>query len=122
LLVAHYYDELGAGEPPAEVLAELARHDWPGNVRELRAAVERAVLLGDPGLVDPAGGQPASAGDGVSFRVAKERAIAQWEREYLRALIARHQGNISRAARAVRMDRNHLRELLVRYDIRAEDG
>jgi DNA-binding NtrC family response regulator len=58
----------------------------------------------------------------MSFREAKERAVAAWEREYVRALIARHQGNISRAARSVRMDRNHLRELMVRHGIRVEDS
>ena len=32
-------------------------------------------------------------------------------------LIHRHDGNLSRAARAVKMDRNHLRALLHRYGI-----
>jgi DNA-binding NtrC family response regulator len=128
LLVAHFYHQLSpGGEPPAELLAELTRHDWPGNVRELRAAVERAVLLGDPAvwraLTDDA---PAPAADdrfvdGTSFRAAKERAVSAWERDYVRALIARHDGNLSRAARAVRMDRNHLRELLRRHRITADD-
>jgi DNA-binding NtrC family response regulator len=124
LLVAHYYEEMGGGEPPASLLADFARHDWPGNVRELRAAVERAVLLGDPmvwqGLSDDAA--PARADENMSFREAKERAVGHWERDYVRALIAQHQGNISRAARAVRMDRNHLRELMVRHGIKPEDG
>jgi DNA-binding NtrC family response regulator len=60
--------------------------------------------------------------DGTSFRAAKERAIAAWEREYVRSLIALHDGNLSRAARAVRMDRNHLRELLRRHRITADDS
>jgi DNA-binding NtrC family response regulator len=124
LLVAHYFEEMGGGEPPASLLSDFARHDWPGNVRELRAAVERAVLLGDPavwqGLSEDA---PAPrADDNASFREAKERAVGQWERDYVRALIAKHQGNISRAARAVRMDRNHLRELMLRHGIKPEDG
>jgi DNA-binding NtrC family response regulator len=124
LLVAHYFEEMGGGEPPASLLSDFARHNWPGNVRELRAAVERAVLLGDPavwqGLSEDA---PAPrADDNASFREAKERAVAQWERDYVRALIAQHNGNISRAARAVRMDRNHLRELMVRHGLRPEDG
>jgi DNA-binding NtrC family response regulator len=97
MLVAHFYRQLSpSGEPPAELLADLSRHDWPGNVRELRA-------------------------DGASFREAKERAVAAWERDYVRELIARHDGNLSRAARDVRMDRNHLRELLRRHRITADD-
>ncbi len=137
LLVSHFYRQLSPGPradsagdaPPAELLAALARHDWPGNVRELRAAVERAVLLGDPAVWRELSGEidvPAPAtddpfADGASFRAAKERAVAVWERGYVRALIARHDGNLSRAARAVRMDRNHLRELLRRHRISADD-
>jgi len=128
LLVAHFYRQLSPGgePPPAELLAELARHDWPGNVRELRAAVERAVLLGDPAVWRALSGEAPAAEDtrfvdGTSFRAAKERAIAAWERDYVRSLIARHDGNLSRAARAVRMDRNHLRELLRRHQITADD-
>jgi DNA-binding NtrC family response regulator len=131
LLVAHFYRQLGpGGDPPADLLADLVRHDWPGNVRELRAAVERAVLLGDPAVWSALSGDapappPAEAGqlDGTtSFRAAKERAVAAWERDYVRSLIARHDGNLSRAARAVRMDRNHLRELLRRHRITADLG
>ncbi|HEY6175754.1 MAG TPA: sigma 54-interacting transcriptional regulator [Kofleriaceae bacterium] len=129
LLVAHFYRQLSPGgePPPAELIAELTRHDWPGNVRELRAAVERAVLLGDPAvwraLCDdvPVPSEDRFV-DGTSFRAAKERAVAAWEADYVRALIARHDGNLSRAARAVRMDRNHLRELLRRHKITADDS
>jgi two-component system, NtrC family, response regulator GlrR len=129
LLVAHFYRQLNPGEPPpAELLAELARHDWPGNVRELRAAVERAVLLGDPAVWRALSGDASVTPeddrfvDGTSFRAAKERAVAAWERDYVRTLIARHDGNLSRAARAVRMDRNHLRELLRRHRITADES
>ncbi len=132
LFIAHFYAQLsrGGGEPPAELITDLARHDWPGNVRELRAAVERIVLLGDPSvwreITDDAPSTPAPKEearfvDGMSFRGAKERAVAEWEREYVRSLIDHHGGNLSRAARAVRMDRNHLRELVVRHRLRADD-
>jgi DNA-binding NtrC family response regulator len=126
LLVAHFYSQLGDGDVPAELLADLVRHDWPGNVRELRAAVERAVLLGDPAIWEQIAGEvPAErprVADGTSFRAAKEQAVAEWERAYCRELVDRHGGNLSRAARAVRMDRNHLRELLVRHRIRVDEG
>src|SRR5882672_2068222 len=130
LLVAHFHRQLSQGgeAPPAELIAELTRHDWPGNVRELRAAVERAVLLGDPAvwraLCDdaPPPAEDERFAEGTSFRASKERAVAAWEREYTRALITRYGGNLSRAARAVRMDRNHLRELLRRHKITADDS
>jgi DNA-binding NtrC family response regulator len=128
LLVETFYEQItGLDSAPAELLDALARHDWPGNVRELRSAIERAVLLGDPELwramVDEARGVAPAAADhdefdeSLSFRAAKERAVVRWERAYLAELLRRHGGNLSRAARAARMDRTHLRELGRRYRI-----
>ena len=47
--------------------------------------------------------------------------MAAWERGYVRELVRRHDGNLSRAARAARMDRNHLRELLRRHGVSITD-
>jgi DNA-binding NtrC family response regulator len=124
LFVETFYEQF-AGHPgaPQALIEELSRHDWPGNVRELRAAVERAVLLGDPALwsslVDATRGVGTDdAFDaGASFRAAKEHAIARWERGYFEELLRRHNGNLSGAARAARMDRTHLRELARRYHL-----
>jgi two-component system, NtrC family, response regulator GlrR len=119
LLAEHFWSELATpdqGRLPDALLDELLRRDWPGNVRELRSAVERAVLLGDPGDESPAEPAPAIAiVDGKPFRTVKEQAVARWERAYVRALVDRHGGNLSAAARAARMDRNHLRELLHKH-------
>ena len=137
VLAAHFYGQF-AGDPtaapPAELLTDWLKREWPGNVRELRSAVERAVLLDDPlvwaeisstislPLDAIAGGRAVDFDDAVSFRVAKERAVAAWERGYVRELVRRHDGNLSRAARAARMDRNHLRELLRRHGVTVADG
>jgi transcriptional regulator with GAF, ATPase, and Fis domain len=102
------------------------RDEWPGNVRELRNAVEKAVLFGDLGsepthavtLPTPAGGVPRFDGS-TSFRLAKDEAIAAWEKRFLVSLIEFANGNLSQAARAAQMDRTHLRELLRRYQINA---
>jgi DNA-binding NtrC family response regulator len=136
LLVAHFHRQFAGGaDPPLELVEAMTRHDWPGNVRELRGAVERALLLGDPALWQE---QSALAGDGaqraavdeqvlrpddlsVSFRKAKERAVASWERAYVQALIRANGSNVSRAARAALMDRNHLRELLHRHGVSATE-
>ncbi len=132
VLAGHFYGQF-AGDPtaapPAELLTDWLKRDWPGNVRELRSAVERAVLLDDP-LVwaeisstislphdRPGASRALDFDDAVSFRVAKERAVGEWERAWVRELVRRHDGNLSRAARAARMDRNHLRELLRRHGV-----
>ena len=124
LLARHFYAQFSPDdiEPERELVQWLRKQDYPGNVRELRSTVERAVLLGDASLSDaPAvDGAPiaeARFDDSVPFRAAKERVISQWERGYLSDLLAQAGGNVSKAARMARMDRNHLRELLRRHQL-----
>jgi DNA-binding NtrC family response regulator len=131
---AQFAGDAGAA-PPAELLTDWLKREWPGNVRELRSAVERAVLFDDPAIwaeisttisLPESAREPAVTVEPVfdetaSFRVAKEKAVAEWERAYVRELVRRHDGNLSRAARAARMDRNHLRELLRRHGLSAQD-
>jgi DNA-binding NtrC family response regulator len=122
LLVAHFYQEaLGraAGEPPDELVASLSRQPWPGNVRELRAAVERAAVIEAADAGQGQGSWPALDFT-ISFRESKEGALAVWTRVYVRELVDRYGGNLSRAARAVSMDRNHLRDLLHKYAMNSE--
>ncbi|MFT3775267.1 MAG: sigma 54-interacting transcriptional regulator [Minicystis sp.] len=138
LLVAHFYEQFARGAdkvPPAALVTAFLRQDWPGNVRELRAAVERAILMEDPELwMEATLGAPAreelgsTAGvdhaDDIalgSFRAAKERAMARWERGYLEALVRHTGGNVSQAARTAHMDRNHLRDLIKRHHVSAKD-
>jgi DNA-binding NtrC family response regulator len=130
LMVDHFHEQITGSPAPPELIADLQRHSWPGNVRELRSAVERAVLLGDPTLWDEIASvnttpQPAAApiefDASMSFRVAKERAVAMWERAWIGELVRRAGGNLSRAAREARMDRNHLRELVRRHHIAVKD-
>ena len=123
LLVDHFFRQFSgqpdAAAPPALVMA-LERQAWPGNVREVRAAVERAVLLGD--LRDPGPSSSAGLPDlpldlDVPYRVAKQQIVDHWERSYLMELLRQSRGSITRAARRARTDRNYLRERLVRLDI-----
>jgi DNA-binding NtrC family response regulator len=109
----------------AEVLDDVQRllaprKDWPGNVRELRNAVEKVLVLGD--LADqttaapaPPAPTPPAFDESVSFKMAKEEAVAAWEHGYLASLLRHANGNVSRAARVAQMDRSHLRDLLRRY-------
>jgi DNA-binding NtrC family response regulator len=129
LLVNHFYEQLApAGTPsPPGLVEHLSSLDWPGNVRELRNAVERAVLMEDAALwqeltSDAPEAQTTYRFDpALSFRAAKERAMAQWERWYVTELSQRSAGNLSRAARDAHMDRTHLRELLRKYQGDAKD-
>ncbi len=125
LLVAHFYRAILGDDracPPAQLVETLSRRTWPGNVRELANAVERALVFEDNpealrqlAIEDSA--QPGGFDPSETFRAAKLRSTARWERQYLIQLIGYHDGNISAAARAVKMDRTHLRALLGRYGI-----
>ncbi len=57
--------------------------------------------------------------DGVTFKDAKERWVAAFERDYILQLLRRNSGNISHAARAADIDRKYFRKLMKKYDIEA---
>jgi DNA-binding NtrC family response regulator len=116
--------ETGAAELfTPEVLAELQSHPWPGTVRELRNYVERTSVLRK--VVPSHGGThrivtaPELHVDlDLSFREAKEAAMAAFDRSYLGALIRWSGGNVSLAARRAGMDRIHLHRLLQRQGLK----
>jgi DNA-binding NtrC family response regulator len=105
-----------------EALARMREHDWPGNVRELRNYVERHLLLGDLVLGDPALGPAAApaappsgieqlARSGLPYRQARAQALAAFSRMYTDDMLRRHDGNVSRAARAAGVARRHFQRL-----------
>jgi DNA-binding NtrC family response regulator len=58
----------------------------------------------------------------LPFKDAKARVLETFEPAYLRALLARHDGNITRAAQSAGLTRYHLRELCKRYGLRSVDN
>jgi len=130
LLVEHFIEQLAAstGLPARQIgpdaMAALQAHDWPGNVRQLRNNVERLLILatGEPSqpitletlppevsVVRPTGGATKSEKMiAMPLRDAREH----FEREYLQAQIDRFDGNISRTASFVGMERSALHRKL----------
>jgi DNA-binding NtrC family response regulator len=90
----------------ADALQALVAHGWPGNVRELMHVVERAVLMAagetvraeDLGLRGRADGAPQ----------IEDMTLEEVERYVIRRALARHQGNVSRAAEALGLSRSAL--------------
>jgi DNA-binding NtrC family response regulator len=125
-LVEHFARELGAEGPVgalfgAEAIARWQRHPWPGNVRELRNAVEAALVVG-PGLsAEPAAAIQAAEQGGPlpPYKDARAALLKDFERGYLVRLLAEAGGNVSQAARAAKMDRSHLIDLLHRHGLKA---
>ena len=111
------------------VQALMAYH-WPGNVRELRNVIERAVFLSETGIVDvsdimldPRQAQGAQAGSAnydldMPFKDAKTKIVESFERAYLRNLLTRNKGNISRSAREAEIERKYLKDLMKKHGLR----
>jgi two-component system, NtrC family, response regulator GlrR len=140
-LAAHFADRMGRGgfAQSAALLEQLERHDWPGNVRELRNVVERALSLGAAALADLADSGPRIAVGTTDedlpakrpsnpdvlempFKEAKAVLVESFERDYLTALLARHRGNISRAAAEAGIDRNYIHRLVKKYGLEVDRG
>ena len=112
---------------PPDAMAALRAHDWPGNVRELRNVLERATALTSEGgtvdmhllgLEEPRTDQSTPPVDINSpFKEAKDTLIQAWEREYVSALMAKHEGNVSSAARSGGLDRVYLHRLLKKHGL-----
>jgi len=49
---------------------------------------------------------------------AREKALREFDRAFLGAALARHNGNIARTARALGLHRQSLQKLLARRDLR----
>ncbi|MCZ4299124.1 sigma-54-dependent transcriptional regulator [Henriciella marina] len=115
----------------AEAIAVLQSMDWPGNVRQLKNLVERILILSPhdakrPVSVDELpqersglskGASPTASADlvGLSLRDARE----QFEREYLSLQITRFDGNISRTAEFIGMERSALHRKLKALGVNA---
>ncbi len=115
----------GFDVPPA-LMAKMVAYHWPGNVRELRNVVSRALLGEHDTLATSPAPRPRLAGAeanlDVPFKEAKERLIDTFTRDYLEALLRRHHGNVSQAARTAGLARPHLHKLAVRYGLKEEGG
>jgi DNA-binding NtrC family response regulator len=109
-------------------LAWFGEYTWPGNVRELENLIHRGYLLCDGEelrIAAPAGLErhvPAQMVDEevigqLSCRVAKSRALQEFDRAYLTRLMQRTQGNVTRAAELAGKERRALGKLLKRYQI-----
>jgi len=135
LLVGHFLkDKLPPNDPVAgDNLQRLMGYTWPGNVRELRNTLARAVALANrpdapPASfsqlvfnLGPATTAPVTIGmafPGVSspmpYKDAKAQLIASFDRTYVEALMDRHGGNVTQAARAAGLIRKHLYSLIER--------
>jgi len=133
--LAHYFLKRYSQENEKEVTAishealDLLRaYSWPGNIRELENAIEQAVALARQPILTPED-LPAEVREGVapdwsrdllqeeqSF-FAGNPTLEEVDKRYVRHVLSRTQGNISRAAKMLDVDRRSLYRMLERFKI-----
>jgi two-component system nitrogen regulation response regulator NtrX len=98
----------------------MKNHAWPGNVRELRNFIERVYILTPGDFVDVhdlkfAGlNEQAESSEGVmTFREAR----ARFEKEFLIQKINENNGNISKTAEVIGLERSYLHRKIKAYGI-----
>lgn len=135
-LIKKYLAEYGEG--PTRIhkatLLTLMNQHWPGNVRELENVLLREFLLatGDQIII---GNDSSSAVHSdrspsynleanhsanqipASFQEAKEAAINEFERNYLKTVLTITEGNVTEAARLAGKERRCLGKLIKKYKI-----
>jgi DNA-binding NtrC family response regulator len=133
MLARHFIDRFAASYRMApksldeRALCWLRRYPWPGNVRELENWVHRAMLMSPGPVIEFDGqldGQPVADGQDAPpccFQQAKAEAVRQFERQYLRRLLDRTQGNVSHAARLAGKERRAFGKLMKKHGLERND-
>jgi DNA-binding NtrC family response regulator len=108
-----YRKPLTGFEPAAMQL--LLDHAWPGNVRELDHAVERSILMAQDDVV---------RGRDLGLRTSKEAtariedmSLEEVEGFLIKKALARYDGNVSQAAKALGLSRSALYRRLQRFGL-----
>jgi len=95
--------------------AWMLEHAWPGNLRQLRNALERGLILGGAGAIDPPRQLDWPAGPDASGQAPAP--LVEVEKEHIRAALAYTRGHQERAAALLGISRKALWEKRRRYGI-----
>jgi two-component system response regulator AtoC len=106
----------------------LCAYSWPGNIRELENAMEQAVVLSSQPVLTP-DDFPVGIRDNVAstsidrppangqFLFSDIPTLEEVKKRYVLHVLTRNQGNVSRTARVLNIDRRSLYRMLARYKI-----
>jgi two-component system nitrogen regulation response regulator NtrX len=107
-----------------EALAYFLAYDWPGNVRELRNMVERLVIMAPRDVIGPEDLPPPlrpketpTGADEVQREKTLKEARDAFERAFILAELRAHEGNVTRTAEKLGIERSHLYRKLKGYGI-----
>jgi two-component system response regulator AtoC len=124
-----------------EAMAVLRSYSWPGNIRELENIVERTLLFADRPVIDagdlppdlqarigglsprPAPATPAhgveAAPEGSMKDIVKQR-MAELEKDLIQRALDETQGNVTHAARKLKISRKSLQIKMKELGLREE--
>ena len=112
-----------------EALREMQNHTWPGNVRELRNFVERLAIMCPEEIITASHISTFIVKDNNRSPLSEKQTLTpyqtndfkearkRFEREYLQFKLTENDGNISRTAEQVGLERSHLHKKLKSLEI-----
>ena len=119
-----------------EAMAKIESYEWPGNVRELRNIIERIAILCESDMVQTQHLPPEIRQTSVQtkpselpgtwkqFKVLKQqirdKTVQDLQRRFLLEALERNNGNITKAAKDVGMQRSNFHALLRRCETTSE--
>lgn len=113
--------EDGEWEITEEAMAALYAYDWPGNIRELKNTIRRACALATESVIssDLLPFSPPKVPLLAKGNGGADSAVPLWavERDHIGKVMAAVEGNKSRAAKILEIDRKTLYTKLERYGI-----
>ncbi|MBS0014657.1 MAG: sigma 54-interacting transcriptional regulator [Desulfobacterales bacterium] len=130
LLAAHFVERFRKekGYVSLEIsdaaIEKMTDYDWPGNVRELQNALERAVVMGRGGAIEPEDlpmfGPRRSGAEDIDVGMTLEEAMHAFKKKFIRMNLKKTGGNQTRAAKIMGIQRTYLSRLISRYGIKKD--
>jgi DNA-binding NtrC family response regulator len=105
--------EIGKPEPrfSDQALDVLRHYHWPGNVRELENVIQRLIVMSEGNVIEVADLPQLMRFSGLHM-AGFDRPLAEVEAEYIYNVLASVNGNRTRAAQILGIDRKTLRDKL----------
>jgi len=107
-------------KPPASIdpaaLNRIQEFNFPGNIRELENMIERAIVVGN--------GRKITLKDlpmEKSFVSSTAESLDEFEKAFILQILNKYDWNISRTARALKVDRVTLYNKIKKYDLKLAD-
>lgn len=101
----------------SSALEKLEQYPWPGNIRELQHAIERAVILGEGPILKPDDFLLTSHKPADTLYEAPTHNLEELEKETIKQVVRKYNGNITKAARELGLTRTSLYRRLEKYGI-----